>query len=71
MAALNAARFRKRLRQARGERSQESVARAVGLASYQAIQAYESGRVVPKIDMCERLAAALNVRAAWLAGWEE
>lgn len=71
MAALNAARFRKRLRQARGERSQESVARAVGLASYQAIQAYEYGRVVPTIDLCERLAAALGVAPAWLAGWED
>ena len=47
------------------------VAVMVGLTSRQAYQAYESGRVVPTIDMCERLAAALNVRAAWLAGWEE
>lgn len=62
--------FRLRLREARGDRTQAAVAALVGLSSRQALQAYEYGRVVPTIDLCERLAAALGVAPAWLAGWE-
>ena len=68
---VNTDKFPKRLRKARGTRTMQEVAIRVGLTSRQAYQAYESGRVVPTIDLCERLALALNVRAAWLAGWEE
>lgn len=47
----------------------EELAARVGLTSKQAYQAYESGRVVPRLDLCERLADALGVPRAWLAGW--
>lgn len=67
---LDARVFRLRLREARGDRTQAAVAALVGLSSRQALQAYEYGRVVPTIDLCERLAAALGVAPAWLAGWE-
>ena len=67
---VNTDKFPKRLRKARGTRTMQEVAVMVGLTSRQAYQAYESGRVVPTIDLCERLAAALGVAPAWLAGWE-
>ena len=67
---LDIIKFRARLREARGSRTMKEVAAAVGLSSKQAYQAYESGRVVPKIDLCEEFARKLGVDPAWLAGWK-
>lgn len=73
MTTLRADLFPERLRQARvsADLTMDEAAKRLGMANKQAWQAYESGRVVPKIDLCERMAEALNVRAEWLAGWDD
>lgn len=70
--AVNAARFPLRLQEARKRAglTMEEAAAEAGLASKQAWQAYEAGRVVPRIDQCEQFAAALRVEPEWLAGWK-
>lgn len=70
---IDADKFPARLRLARkhSRLTMNEVARRVGLATRQAYQAYESGRVLPRIDLCERLADALSVRRDWLAGWSD
>jgi transcriptional regulator with XRE-family HTH domain len=70
---IDADKFPARLRLARkhSHLTMNELARRVGLATRQAYQAYESGRVLPRIDLCERLADALGVRRDWLAGWSD
>lgn len=69
---VSAARFPLRLKQARlrAGLTMEAAAAAVGLTNKQAYQAYEVGRVIPKIDLCERFAQVLGVDPAWLVGWK-
>jgi len=70
---IDADKFPARLRLARkhSRLTMNELARRAGLSTRQAYQAYESGRVLPRIDLCERLADALGVRRDWLAGWSD
>ena len=69
--AINSAKFPRRLREARGDLTMSEAAAKCALGSKQQWHRYESGQNVPRIDTVERLAAALGVSPAWLAGWEE
>lgn len=65
--------FAKRLREARNAAgvSLAALAGELGLASGKAaVQAYECGRVEPKIGLVQTAAQALGVKPGWLAGWE-
>lgn len=61
--------FRQRLRETRlaSNLTLDELAAAVGYRGKQMIGHLESGRNAPTIAICEELAGALNVRAAWLA----
>ena len=69
--AINSAKFPRRLQEARGDLTMSEAATVCGLGSRQHWHKYEAGQNVPRIDTVERLAAALGVSPAWLAGWEE
>ena len=60
-----------RLRRARAHAAltQQQVADAVGIAR-EGVAQYESGAKTPTLDTCAALAAAVGVRAGWLA-WGE
>lgn len=64
--------FGERLRVARTSRGikQQSLGDAVGVSTM-SIGRYESGAVDPKLNMVRRLAKALGVSAAELAGFNE
>lgn len=71
--ALDASKFPGRLKEARQLRklTMKAAGALVGLTSKQAYQAYEVGRVVPQLGLCERFADALKVGRGWLAGWDD
>ena len=60
--------FAERLKLARAHRalSYRALGEAAGL-SHTAVQHLEAGASSPSLTNCERLAAALGVRASWLA----
>lgn len=47
----------------------ETLARRIGYSA-SAIETYERGKIIPKIDVIEALAAALNVPPWELCGWD-
>lgn len=61
--------FSQRLKETRlaSKLTMAELAAAVGYQGKQMIGHLESGRNAPTIAICEELAAALNVRPAWLA----
>ena len=71
MTAIDAAKFPKRLVLARKTAgySQADAAQRLRMTR-QMWSLYEKG-TVPTIELCERMAAILNVSPGWLAGWEE
>ena len=72
MPPIDAAKFPKRLllaRKAAGH-SQADAAQRLRMTR-QAWSRYERGEIVPTIELCERMAAIVNVSPGWLAGWEE
>jgi transcriptional regulator with XRE-family HTH domain len=68
---VNPALFPQRLKKARtsADLTLEQAAQVCGLSSRQAYHAYESGRVVPTIELCATMAKALGVDPSWLAGY--
>ena len=46
----------------------EALARRIGYSAH-SIEAYERGKIIPKLDVIEALAAALNVPPWELCGW--
>lgn len=47
----------------------ETLARRIGYSA-SAIETYERGKIIPKLDVIEALAAALNVPPWELCGWD-